>query len=124
MNITDIKNAGTKSAEYTRFSPITADETTKHTVSKNIVSDKNDVAKPQNWNKEILLQGLDFLENKIQMANNGSLLDKVENRPIETFMEAIAELNFLKTDLFKSQASKAQANISPQVVYELLTEYA
>jgi len=127
MNITEIRNAGIKSAEYKIFSPVSTEESTKQTsnyANKNNVSDKNDVAKPQNWNKEILMQGLDLLENKIQMANTGSLLDKAENRPIETFEEAMAELSFVKTELFKLEASKAQANISPQVVFDLLTEVA
>jgi len=127
MNITEIRNAGIKSAEYKKFSPLPSEEATKQDsipANKNNIFDKNDVAKPQNWNKEILMQGLDFLENKIQMANTGTLLDKAENKPIETFEEALAELSFIKTELFKSQASKAQANISPQVVFDLLTEVA
>jgi len=127
MNITEIRNAGIKTAEYKKFSPISVEDATNQTpisANKNNISDKNDVAKPQNWNKEVLMQGLDFLENKIQLANTGSLLDKVENKPIETFEEALLELSFINTELFKSQASKAQANISPQVVFDLLTEVA
>ena len=127
MNITEIRNAATKSVEYKVFSPITAEEAIKQDAvlaNQNNLSDKNDIAKPQNWNKEILMQGLDILENKIQMANNGSLLDKAENKPIETFAEALNELKFLRTELFKLQAAQAQANISPQVVLDLLTEVA
>jgi len=127
MNITEIRNPGIKTVDYTKFSPNSAEEAMKQaTVStnKNNITDKNDVAKPKNWNKEVLMQGLDFLENKIQMANTGLLLDKAENRPIESFEEAMAELSFVRTELFKSQASNAQANISPQVVFDLLTEVA
>ena len=127
MNITEIRNTTAKSVEYKAFSPISAEEARKQAAAatdKNNASDKNDIAKPQNWNKEILMQGLDMLENKIQMANNGTLLDKTENRPIETFEEALHELTFIKTELFKSQAAQAQANISPQVVFDLLTEVA
>lgn len=122
MNITEIRNATAQTLEYKRFIPDNSETKLKSEKGENIILDKNDIAKPQNWQQEILKQGLDMLENKLQLVNSGSLLDRADNKPIETFQEALSELDFLKTELFRKQASGAQANISPQLVYELLTE--
>jgi hypothetical protein len=125
MNITDIKNTNLQVVEYQQFTPTISDLTEKNRElqnAKNIISDKNDISKPTNWQQEILLQGLDFLDNKIQVSNNGTLLDKAENQPIESFEEALSVLQFIKSDLFAMQAADAQANISPKIVFDLLTE--
>jgi hypothetical protein len=127
MNIKEIKTPAPQNFEYQSFKPINIDKKEVSEIfptEKNVIFDKNDIAKSQNWQQEILLQGLEALENKIQMVNNDNILDKAENKPIETFAEALHELAKIKTDIFKKEASAAQANISPEVVFELLTEFA
>lgn len=127
MNIKDIRFGETQHLDYQVYSPQDTEnkgDIKTQVLDKKSIVDTNDVAVSQNWKNEILMQGLDVLENKVQMYNNGTLLDKFENRPIETFAEAIRELKNIKTDIFKTQASAAQANIAPDVVFELLTEFA
>jgi hypothetical protein len=70
------------------------------------------------WQKEILMQALDKLENNRQMENIHPL-DKRESAPIENYQEALNELDFLNTDTFNSQAGPAQANLNPQDVLYL-----
>ena len=116
MNIKEIKTPSSQNFEYQSFKPINIDKNEAQNFfssGKNAIIDKNDIAKSQNWKQEILLQGLESLENKIQMVNSSSLLDKPENKPIETFAEALNELSKIRTDIFKSEALGAQANISP-----------
>ena len=129
MNITEIKNTQTGNINYQRFVPDSLEHLKTLDVVQNNSSqiiDKNDVKVPSNWKNDILLQGLDMLENKIQVHNssNAYVLDRPENAPIETFEEAIKELKLLDTELFARDAIKAQANISPEVLFELLTEIA
>jgi len=126
MNIKDIRFNESQQVDYQKYNPQTVENKEKAIISildKKSAVDTNDVAVSQNWKNEILMQGLDVLENKVQLHNNGTVLDKIENRPIETFAEAMKELKNLKTNIFKSQASAAQANIPPSVVFELLTEF-
>ena len=126
MNIKDIRFNESQQVDYQKYNPQTVENKEKAVISildKKSAVDTNDVAVSQNWKNEILMQGLDVLENKVQLHNNGTVLDKIENRPIETFAEAMKELKNLKTNIFKSQASAAQANIPPSVVFELLTEF-
>jgi len=52
-----------------------------------------------NWQKDILLDALSMIENNIQLDNNNPL-DKMENQPIETYEEALMELNWVKTPFF------------------------
>ena len=73
---------------------------------------------------DILKQGLNTLENNIQMFNSGTLLDKPENRPIETFQEAITELKFFTKEALLETGGNIHGNISHQVVFDLLTEIA
>lgn len=127
MNITEINTPQIANLTYKKFVPDNMELTKKNNVSvnnQNQIVDKNDIKPPSNWKQNILLQGLESLSNKIQVNNNSTsyVLDKPENAPIEKFEEAIYELKLLNTELFVSQALQAQANISPKVVYELLTE--
>jgi len=56
------------------------------------------------------------------MTNNVTVLDKPENKPIESFEEAIKELRFISPEMLIDSGSKAHSNISHQVVFDLLTE--
>ncbi len=126
MNITEINNTKNANLIYQRFVPYTLEQAKVKDIRSDRQSqivDKNDVKTPPNWKQSILLQGLETLSNKIQMENNTIyVLDKPENAPIEKFEEAISELKLLNSELFVKYALQAQANISPKVVFELLTE--
>jgi hypothetical protein len=74
-----------------------------------------------NWQKNILLSALDNLEDKIQTANNHPL-GRISNSPIETNEEALIELSFLNTPIYREQASKAQANIVAEDVFALFAD--
>jgi hypothetical protein len=73
------------------------------------------------WQREILLSGLDKLENSLQMDDIHPL-DRAMNQPIESFEEAMIELSFLKTPDFTNNALGAQANINPKDVWSMFTE--
>ena len=127
MNITEIRNTKIGNINYQKYVPDTLEQAKINDATLNKqaqIVDKNDVKISANWKQDILLQGLNVLENKMQVNNNSTVyvLDKPENAPIETFEEAIRELKLLDTDLFVKQALNAQGNISPQVVFDLLTE--
>ncbi len=120
MNIREIRPATVNNFDIPKFKP---EESVKADVAT-LQLDKIEINQPQNWQQDILLSGLDMLENKIQLSNSSSPLDRIENKPIETFAEALNELNFIKTDLFKSQASFAQANLAPEILIDLMAEVA
>lgn len=116
MNITKIGNI-----DVSPYNPTTLKKSEN---SKKIDNSSNQNTKDVNkteWQKDILLSALDNLENKIQTANNHPL-DKVSNAPIETNEEAMIELSFLNTDIYKEQAFEAQANINAEDVYSLFAD--
>ncbi len=122
MNITEIKAAKLQNFDIPKFKP--------DAVAKNVnvipAKDVLELSKSEDWSKEVLSAGLKMLENKMQLANNSKStpLDDVENKPIESLESALEELKVLRQDLgnFREEASKAQANISPDIVKELLFE--
>jgi len=67
------------------------------------------------WQKDILLQAMDKLENNVQVNNNHPL-GKANYEPIESFDEALIELGFIKSPFFKQYASEAQANLTAEQV--------
>lgn len=96
----------------------------KTEIQKNIENKKETGIENKNntsWQKDILLNALDNLENKIQSANSHPL-DNVANAPIETHDEALIELSFVNNPIFKEQAVDAQANINPEQVLALFLE--
>ncbi len=116
MNITKIGNV-----EASPYNPIGLK---KSEISKKIDNPTENKTKDVNkaeWQKDILLSALDNLENKIQPANNHPL-DKVTNAPIETSEEAMIELSFLNTQIYKDQAYNAQANINVEDVMSLILD--
>lgn len=74
-----------------------------------------------NWQKEILLDALNMIENNIHLDNSNPL-DRIENQPIESYEEALMELNWLKTPFYKAQAYNAQANIEAADVMYLFMD--
>jgi hypothetical protein len=71
------------------------------------------------WQKNILMDAINSLENNIQMDNTHPLSKSI-NAPIESFNEALIELSFIKTPKFREEASYAQANIDINNVMTLL----
>jgi hypothetical protein len=74
-----------------------------------------------NWQKDILLNAISNLENNKQVDNSHPL-GKLSNAPIESFDEALIELNYFKSPFFKKDASEAQANLKPQDIVSLFSE--
>lgn len=122
MNIKEIKAASVQNFEIPKFKP----EAVAKNVSVIPAKDVLELSKSEDWSKDILAAGLKMLENKMQVANNStaSSLDKAENKPIESLEEALGELNLLLKDEenFAANMSGAQANISPDIIKELLFE--
>ncbi len=73
------------------------------------------------WQKNILLDAISSLENNMQMDNSHPL-SRADYMPIEDFAEAMNEMPFFSTDLFKSQASSAQANLRAEDVAMLFAD--
>lgn len=73
------------------------------------------------WKKDILLNALDKLENNMQLDDSHPLGRK-GNQPIESYEEALIELDSLKKSDFKAQASNAQANIEAKNILSLFVE--
>lgn len=113
MNITDIRRANREKIEPFVMTAPKAKESQE--LAKNEES-----AKPasESWQKGILLEALDMLEENIKYENSHPL-DNAINAPIESFDEALIELSFMKTPFFKAQAKDAQANLKPEDVLSL-----
>jgi len=120
MKVTEIRTPGALAIEAIPFKPELAPKKELSDLQKDKVQLSSS---PINWQKDILLSALDMLENKIK-NDDGFPLDKLENRPIETFEEALKELAFLRTNKFRNEASAAQANINPADVVSLFLEEA
>lgn len=73
------------------------------------------------WKKKILLDALDVLEDNIQVDNNHPL-SREGYMPIESYEEALIELNFLQDSTFRKDASASQANANPAFVLELFAD--
>lgn len=118
MKITDIRTKPALPYEPKEVSPkdLKSQETKSNTDTVEI-SNQN-----INWQKNILLDALDKLEKNIQPANSGHPLDRPENQPIESLQEALIDLKFFDTPLFKEQALGAQANLKPEDVLDLFTQ--
>ena len=120
MKVTEIRTASTPSLDAVPFKPEVAKKKEAEVLKDKVELTTNS---PINWQKDILLSALDMLENTIK-TDEGFPLDKIENRPIETFEEAIRELAFLRTSKFRTEAVQAQANISAADVLSLFVEDA
>lgn len=81
--------------------------------------DINDVSMPSPaWQKSILLQALDKLENNKQLDDIHPL-DRQESSPIDSYEEALIELGFVKNNTSPSDLFGAQANLNPQSILSL-----
>lgn len=120
MQVTNIKQETAAAANLAAFKK---QETKRSNDAKNTDATTSSEPIPpfNSWQKDILLDAILKLENNKQVDNSHPL-SKADNRPIETFDEAIIELAGVKSDKFASSASKAQANIAPKQVLDLFME--
>ena len=120
MQVTNIKQETAAAANLAAFKK---QEIKKSEQAKeNSAAEGNDPVAPFNsWQKDILLDAIFKLENNKQVDNSHPL-SKADNRPIETFDEAIIELAGVKGKEFAGDASKAQANIVPKQILDLFME--
>ncbi|MDQ1267013.1 MAG: hypothetical protein QG635_2166 [Bacteroidota bacterium] len=116
MNITEIRHTPAQTADFKIFSKLDSLQKAVEKQAAPAASSQPSVA----WQKDILLQALDMLENSMHLDNSHPL-DRVENTPIETFDEAVIELSFLKQPVFLQQASGAQANLKPEDVLPIFS---
>ncbi len=117
MNITEIRHQPVTTYEPKAFK-------NAEVVKKSEIASANSVAKPvqdAEWQKNILLDVISSLENSIQVDNNHPL-SRADYKPIDNFSEALGELSFFSTDLFKSQASGAQANLRIEDIAMLFSD--
>ncbi len=114
MNITEIRDSGSKPYDLSLFDAIQS-ESIKTT--EPVKKESKPVASTS-WQKKILLDALDKLENNIQLDDSNPL-DKLNNTPIESYEEALIELSFIKSPFFNKHASQAQANINANDVMYL-----
>lgn len=114
MKITEIRTNPSQNFNYPEFQKIGPREIAE--------KEQKDIKKPSpEWQQNILLQGLDQLENNIQMDDNHPL-DKSASAPIETYEEALEELKFTKNSAFREYASPAQANIRGEDIISLFVD--
>jgi len=78
----------------------------------------NDKAK---WQQNVLLSAIENLENNIQVDNTNPLFS-LENAPIESFKEAIAELRKVVNTNNKEYMKQAQANLTPSDILYLFED--
>lgn len=91
----------------------------KHSKNKEIKLNKSSTPSLA-WQKDILMNAIEMLENNIQMDNTHPLSQPM-NAPIETFHEALIELSFIKTPKFREEALAAQANVNVENILTLFT---
>jgi hypothetical protein len=113
----EIRKIGTEGATPYQPREIQREELERETVKAR--QDKIEISSnDENWIEFILDSALESLENNIQYDNSHPL-STYENRPIETPQEALAELEYFKSDQFIKDALGAQANILPEKVLSL-----
>ncbi|MBM2816857.1 MAG: hypothetical protein HW421_3619 [Ignavibacteria bacterium] len=116
MNVTSIRQNPTVPIELMPFAKAeTMNKTSQGSFSQGDVKPAS-----ASWQKEILLQALDMLENTRQLDDSHPL-DRFNAGPIENYDQAIIELSFTKTPAFKENFGLAQANLKAEDVLALFT---
>ncbi len=117
MQVREISNPQASALEYSTLKPKEISVKTEKTID----TAPADTASVTAWQKDILMQALDKLENNIHV-DNSLPLNKQTSGPIESFDEALIELSFTKTPFFRREASAAQANVKAEDILSLFTE--
>ncbi|GAB5464570.1 MAG: hypothetical protein Kapaf2KO_00060 [Candidatus Kapaibacteriales bacterium] len=115
MNVTNISNSDKT------YDPFLLDALaiTKKDLEK--AETPNNAEKPKGWEKQILLDALEKLEETIS-PDESSPLNYSQSAPIESYEEALTELKNLVSSDFKSIAAKAQANLTPADILYLFED--
>ena len=117
MQVKEIKPISINQTEIKEFKPTAINK--KNEMDTSSIQKTDLSINP--WQKDILLQAIDMLENNKHLDDIHPL-DRAVNAPIETFEEALLELNYFKTSKFRNEASSAQANLNPHDVLYLFQE--
>lgn len=117
MQITDVRTTPLNLNESSAFKNAEVIRKDSQPIAKNIQS----TPASSQWQKDILLDALDMLENNMQVDNNHPL-GRADYAPIESFEEALIELSFVRTPFFKAQASQAQANLRNEDIISLFVD--
>lgn len=120
MQVTNI-NQGTASAANVAAFKKQELKKAEQARENSAISNSEPIPPFNSWQKDILLDAISRLENNKQVDNSHPL-GKADNRPIETFDEAIIELAGVKSKEFAGTASNAQANIVPQQILDLFMD--
>jgi rhodanese-related sulfurtransferase len=124
MNISKINSGTLKGMEVKTYIPEEIKKEDQIGPKPEVRADKIDAEEAAfslNWQRDILLDALEKLENTVQPDNNHPL-DTQTNQPIETYEEALIELQYVNTPKFVLEASGAQANINAESIIELFAE--
>ncbi len=116
MKVSEITSTVTNNIDTKELRPVSAK--VKNVQKDESAKKDNTVINP--WQKNILLQAIDLLENSMQ-TDNSHPLSRADYRPIDSFQEAMVEVKFLKNPSFKSEASQAQANINAKDIAYLFS---
>lgn len=81
----------------------------------------NDVIKLNPWQKDILTNAIDKLLNNIQLDNSHPL-KMAENKPLESYQEALNILEEINSESLRNFGSQAQANVSAYTFMQLMIE--
>ncbi|OGU17710.1 MAG: hypothetical protein A2X61_04395 [Ignavibacteria bacterium GWB2_35_12] len=115
MQITNVTNTEKNLNSSAELSIEQVRDTAKSSIDKN-----KKEGNLTSWQKDILLSAIDKLENSIQMDDIHPL-SRRDAAPIETYEEALIELNYVKSPKFAQEAFGAQANLNPEDVMYLFT---
>lgn len=114
MEIISIKNLINKVENFENKTEKTEDY-------QNAKSMPKDTLTLTDWQKSVVDIALKYLENKKQVENNHPL-SQARFKQIQTFEEALKELDELRKEKFKEEGLKAQANINPESVVSLFIQ--
>lgn len=117
MEVTNIRQGMPEKFDYTT-AILDKTQEKKSSESPNL---KKSEAVSTSWQKNILMQGLTKLENSIQPAGSHPL-DKNASMPIDSFEEALIELNIFRNNMQKDDAYSAQANLKAEDILSLFVD--
>ncbi|MFN3307454.1 MAG: hypothetical protein ACK42Z_09770 [Candidatus Kapaibacteriota bacterium] len=115
MEIRSIKNLSNKLQDF---------EAIKINKDKSVSTVDNiqkDTLQLNEWQKNIVDIALKYLHNKNQVENNHPL-SQGRFKQIQTFEEAIEELELLRNEKLKQEGLQTQANIQPESIVSLFIQ--
>ncbi|MGA2296486.1 MAG: hypothetical protein ABSG15_02955 [FCB group bacterium] len=116
----EVKGITDSSISSFRIENLKTNEAVKETLNENTDAQNSDTSNSTLKNN-LLSDTINKLENNIHM-NDIHPLDNKSSLPINSFKEAINELNFIKTDKFKTEALFVHANINPGEILDLFVK--